>query len=246
MSLILFYIKKTVGMMLMPIPLTLLIMCLSFLLMRKRPKPAKFFLFCGILLLGLTSWNPMADRLISTVEKDMYIFDIKNPVDVVIVLGSGHKDLNNTPAVMKLGSSALFRLEEGLRILSANPNATLFVSGYSGGMSESHAIVMRNASIELGVSSNKIRTFPLAKDTQEEAKSMAPYLKGKRVALVTEASHLKRATIFFKQAGIDTIPAPAMYLGSDTSDWQINANASYKSERAFYEWLGRTWQWIKG
>lgn len=188
----------------------------------------------------------MADRLISTVEKDMYIFDIKKPVDVVIVLGSGHKDLNNTPAVMKLGSSALFRLEEGLRILSANPNATLFVSGYSGGMSESHAVVMRNAAIELGVNSNKIRTFPLAKDTQDEAYSMAPYLKGKRVALVTEASHLKRATIFFKQAGINTIPAPAMYLGSEKSDWQLNANANYKSERAFYEWLGRAWQWIKG
>lgn len=232
--------------MLMPIPLTMLIMCLSFLLMRKRPKTAQFFLFCGILLLGLTSWNPMADRLISTVEKDMYIFDIKKPVDVIIVLGSGHKDLNNTPAVMKLGSSALFRLEEGLRILSANPNATLFVSGYSGGMSESHAVVMRNAAIELGVNSNKIRTFPLAKDTQDEAYSMAPYLKGKRVALVTEASHLKRATTFFKQAGINTIPAPAMYLGSEKSDWQLNTNAAYKSERAFYEWLGRAWQWIKG
>ncbi|WP_112134736.1 YdcF family protein [Marinomonas primoryensis] len=131
------------------------------------------------------------------------------------------------------------RLEEDLRILKANPNAKLFVSDHPSGMSESHAIVMRNAAVELGVSSNKIRTFPLAKDTQEEAKSMAPYLKGKRVALVTEASHLKRATIFFKRAGIDTIPAPAMYLGSEKSDWQINANASYKSERAFYEWLGR-------
>ncbi|WP_239495617.1 hypothetical protein [Marinomonas primoryensis] len=40
----------------------------------------------------------MADRLISTVEKDMYPFDIQQPVDIVIVLGSGHKDLNNTPA----------------------------------------------------------------------------------------------------------------------------------------------------
>jgi uncharacterized SAM-binding protein YcdF (DUF218 family) len=213
--------------------------------MRKRPKTAQFFLFCGILLLGLTSWNPMADRLISTVEKDMYIFDIKKPVDVIIVLGSGHKDLNNTPAVMKLGSSALFRLEEGLRILKANPNAQLFVSGYSGEMTEPHAKVMRRAAIELGVQPNRIRAFPLAKDTQDEAYNMAPYLKGKRVALVTEASHLKRATTFFKQAGINTIPAPAMYLGSEKSDWQLNANAAYKSERAFYEWLGRAWQWIK-
>ena len=46
-------------------------------------------------------------------------------------------------------------------------------------------------------------------DTEEEANMMKPYLEGKRAALVTEASHLKRASIFFEQAGINTIPAPA-------------------------------------
>lgn len=233
-------------MMLMPIPLTLLIMCLSFLLMKKRPKTAKFFLFCGILLLGLTSWNPMADRLIATVEQDYPIFDIHQPVDVVVVLGSGHKSLSDTPAVMRLGNSALFRLEEGLRILNANPDAQLFVSGYSGGMTESHADVMRKAAIELGVTTARIKTFPLAKDTQDEANRMAPFLLEKRVALVTEASHLKRAVLFFEQEGINVTPAPALYLGSEQSESRISANANHKSERAFYEWLGRTWQWIKG
>ncbi|NLQ17718.1 DUF218 domain-containing protein [Marinomonas sp. M1K-6] len=233
-------------MMLMPIPLTLVAMCLAFLLMKKWPKIAKLFLFCGILLLGLTSWSPVADKLIATIEHDYPVFDIQQPVDVVIVLGSGHKDLNNTPEIMKLGNSALFRLEEGLRILQANPNAQLFVSGYSGDMTEPHAEIMRKAAMELGVNPDRIKTFALAKDTEEEANSMKPYLDGKRAALVTEASHLKRASTFFEQAGINIIPAPAMYLGSENSDWQIDANAAYKSQRAFYEWLGRGWQWIKG
>lgn len=245
MGIVLFYLKKTIGMMLMPIPLTLLAMCLAFLLIKKWPKVAKFFLLCGILMLGLTSWNPVANKLIATVEHDYSVFDIEQPVDVVIVLGSGHKDLSNTPTVMALGNSALFRLEEGLRILKANPNAQLFVSGYSGEMTEAHAKVMRRAAIELGVQPNRIRAFPLAKDTEEEANSMKPYLEGKRAALVTEASHLKRASIFFEKAGINIIPAPALYLGSEKSDWQIDATANYKSQRAFYEWLGRGWQWIK-
>lgn len=245
MGIVLFYLKKTIGMMLMPIPLTLLAMCLALLLMRKWPKVAKFFLLCGILMLGLTSWNPVANKLIATVEHDYSVFDIEQPVDVVIVLGSGHKDLSNTPTVMALGNSALFRLEEGLRILKSNPNAQLFVSGYSGEMTEPHAKVMRRAAIELGVQPDRIRAFPLAKDTEEEANSMKPYLEGKRAALVTEASHLKRASIFFEKAGINIIPAPALYLGSEKSDWQIDATANYKSQRAFYEWLGRTWQWIK-
>jgi len=245
MSLILFYLKKFIGMMLMPIPLTLVAMCLAFLLMKKCPKLARLFLLIGIIMLGLTSWSPVADKLIATVEHDFPIFDIQQPVDVVIVLGSGHKDLSNTPTIMALGNSALFRLEEGLRILKANPNAQLFVSGYSGEMTEPHAEVIRRAAIELGVKPNRIKAFPLAKDTEEEARSMKPYLDGKQAALVTEASHLKRASIFFEQAGINIIPAPALYLGSEKSDWQIDANAAYKSQRAFYEWLGRGWQWIK-
>ena len=116
MSLILFYLKKIIGMMLMPIPLTLLAMCLALLLIKKCPKFAKLLLFCAVLLLGLTSWNPVANSLIATVEHDFPVFDVQQPVDAVIVLGSGHKDLSNTPTVMALGNSALFRLEEGIRI----------------------------------------------------------------------------------------------------------------------------------
>lgn len=233
-------------MMLMPIPLTLVIMCIALFLIKNRPRTARFFLVCSIVLLGLTSWSPVADRLIATVEQDYPIFDIRQRVDVVVVLGSGHKNLSNTPAVMTLGNSALFRLEEGLRILKAYPDAQLFVSGYSAGMTESHADVMRKAAIELGVNPTQIKTFPLAKDTQDEANRMAPYLLKKRVALVTEASHLKRAVIFFNNVGISVIPAPALYLGSEQSDSRISANANYTSERAFYEWLGRAWQWIRG
>ncbi|NVK73297.1 MAG: YdcF family protein, partial [Oceanospirillaceae bacterium] len=212
MGIALFYLKKTIGMMLMPIPLTLLAMCLALLLMKKCPKFAKLLLFCAILLLGLTSWNPVANSLIATVEHDYPVFDIQQPVDVVIILGSGHKDLSHIPSVMALGGSALFRLEEGLRILKANPSAQLFVSGYAAGMTEPHAKVMKQAAIELGVQPDRIKAFPLARDTEEEAKSMKPYLEGKRAALVTEASHLKRASIFFEKAGIKIIPAPAMYL----------------------------------
>ncbi|WP_346729501.1 ElyC/SanA/YdcF family protein [Marinomonas lutimaris] len=241
MGIILFYLKKIIGMMLMPIPLTLLAMCLAFLLMNKWPKIARFFLLCGILMLGLTSWNPVANTLIATVEHDFPVFDIQQPVDVVIVLGSGHQNLPNTPAVMQLGRSAIYRLEEGIRILNANPTAQLFVSGFGG-----HAQKMRDAAIELGVKAQRIKMFPKPKDTEEEANSMKPYLEGKQAALVTEASHIKRASIFFEKAGINIIPAPALYLGSEKSDWQIDATAAYKSQRAFYEWLGRTWQWIKG
>ncbi len=246
MSWALFYLKKVIGMLLMPIPLTLIILIASLLIMRKWPNIARVGILLGILLLASTSWQPLSNRLIGTVERDFAVFDTQQDIDVVVVLGSGHKNITDQPAVMALGQSALFRLEEGLRILKANPKAELFVSGYSGSMQEAHAYVMRKAAMELGVAADRIRTFPEAKDTQEEAQSMAPYLTGKRVALVTEASHLKRAKTYFDTLDAHIYPAPALFLGSDTSGWKINAHGAYQSERTFYEWLGRIWQWLKG
>jgi uncharacterized SAM-binding protein YcdF (DUF218 family) len=104
---------------------------------------------------------------------------------------------------------------------------------------------MREAAIELGMTPAKIMTFPEARDTEDEANMMAPYLKNRRVALVSEASHLARAIVFFQNIEIEPIPAPAYRMASDHSDWRIESRATYKSERAIYEWLGRGWQKLK-
>jgi len=224
----------------MPIPLSLIAMCVALLLISTRPKIAKSMLLGAILCLGLTSFNPVANRLIAPLENKFPVFDIHQSVDVVIVLGSSHQNYSNEPAVMLLGRSAIYRLEEGLRILRANPHARLFVSGYGG-----HAQMMRNAAIELGTNPKRITIFRRPKDTEEEAKAMAPKTLNKRVALVTEASHLQRALGFFDAAGIDAIPAPAFRLSDTHSQWRIGATDNYKSQRAFYEYLGLTWQWIK-
>ncbi|WCN10703.1 ElyC/SanA/YdcF family protein [Marinomonas mediterranea] len=248
---ILFYIKKFIGMILMPIPLTLLTLTLALCLISRFPKLGKSLIILSILLLGLTSWSPVANRLIATVEGEYSVFDIAQPVDVVIVLGSGHNEHANMPAVMQLGRSAIFRLEEGLRILRANPNARLFVSGYGAGGRTPHAEILKQAAIELGIAPTRITTFPLAKDTEDEARMMASFLKddkertSNRIALVTEASHLKRAMRFYRNEGINTLPAPAFKLGASEGDLSITATAAYKSQRAFYEWLGLTWQAIK-
>lgn len=240
MSLSLFTVKKIIGMALMPIPLSLIIMLFALLLISARPKIARGLLVIAIACLGLTSFDPVANRLIAPLENIYPIFDIKQPVDVVVVLGSAHQHYPNDPAVMQLGRSAIYRLEEGLRILKANPDAQLFVSGYEG-----HAKIMHDAAIELGTKPSRIVMFPKPKDTEQEADDMAPKLKGKRVALVSEASHLRRAQGFFTKAGISVIPAPAFRLSDTRSEWRIGASENYKSQRAFYEYLGLAWQWLK-
>src|SRR5690606_13474478 len=79
----------------------------------------------------------------------------------------------------------------------------------------------------------------------EEAALLAPLLQGKAFALVSEASHLPRALPLFTARGLAPLPAPAMKMSSPDSDWRLEARAALKSERAFYEGLGRLWQWLR-
>ncbi|REG82612.1 ElyC/SanA/YdcF family protein [Marinomonas pollencensis] len=240
MDISLFTLKKLIGMALMPIPLSLIFILLGLLFMASKPKTAKGLLVAAIALLGLTSFDPVANRLIAPLENSYPVFNTQQTVDVVVVLGSAHQTYPNDPAVMQLGRSAIYRLEEGLRILKANPDAQLFVSGFAG-----HAKIMHDAAIELGTKPSRIVMFPKPKDTEAEANAMASKLIGKRVALVSEASHLKRALGFFQQTGITAMPAPAFRLSDSRTEWRIGASENYKSQRAFYEYLGLAWQWLK-
>ena len=243
-----FVLKKIIGMLLMPIPITLVLILLGGWWLKRSPTKARLSLLSAFLILGLSSWHPVADRLIRPHEDYYPIFDITQSVDAVVVLGSAsHSAPPDTPAIMSLGSSALFRLEEGLRILRANPDAILIVTGYAGFSSAvPHAELLKQSAIELGVDPLRIFDFPTAQDTEQEAYLTASLLKNKKFALVTEASHLKRAMIFFERAGMHPIAAPAMHTGAYYTDWRLDSRATYKTERAIYEYLGRRWQWLKG
>lgn len=243
-----FILKKLIGMFLMPIPISLLCIILGLWWFRKAPIKARLSLISAFFILGLSSWHPVADELIRPHESYFPIFDVSQPVQAVVVLGSAsHSAPPGSPAVMNLGSSALFRLEEGLRILRANPNAILIVTGYAGfGSATPHAKLLQQSAIDLGVDPLRIFDFPTARDTEQEAHLTSSLLKNKKFALVTEASHLKRSMIFFEQEGLHPIAAPATHTGSHYTDWRIDSRAIYKTERAIYEYLGRSWQWLKG
>ena len=78
-----------------------------------------------------------------------------------------------------------------------------------------------------------------------EAIGDAPFL------LVTSASHLPRAMIFFRHAGLDPLPAPANQLAvtSPLNPWERAIPSPVwlmHSDRVGYETLGRVWQWLKG
>lgn len=241
-----FYLKKLIGSLLMPLPLTLLLLIASFSLAKAKPRLSRLSAFLAIVLLSVTSFHPSSNRLLQPFEESFAKFNLSQPVDAVVVLGGCHSSNANLPPAAQLCSSSLFRLVEGLRILQANPSASLVLSGYAATDERPHAEVMQEVALSLGVAAARIITYPMPKDTQEEAQVMQAYLQGKSFALVTEASHLPRAVKFFQQQGLNPLPAPAFKLSAGNANLRISASAAVKSERAFYEFWGNWWQRLKG
>lgn len=243
-----FALKKFIGFWLLPMSLCVLLMASGLVLLwiRKYQTVGKSLTTVGLIALILFSWNPTANRLLRQLEFQHPIFDTSQQVDYVLVLGSGVKINQDTPATHHLSNSALRRLLEGIRILKTQKESKLIVSGYDGGAGKSCAEVYREAAIILGVEPSQIIEMREPKDTAEEAISAKNIVKNSRVALVTSASHLPRALTYFTRQNIDVIAAPAHHLSQKqySSHITFDAQGLQKSERAIYESLGRLWQWM--
>jgi uncharacterized SAM-binding protein YcdF (DUF218 family) len=247
-----FLLKKLISMWLMPLPFCCLIIIAGLTLSFWRAHIGRAIAFSGVALLMLFSWQPFANSVLYPLEHQYPSFDITQPVDAIVVLGNCHQVSDSIPAMAQLCGSGLHRLMEGYRIWQANPEAELLLSGYAGDESRPYAEVAGEIALSLGVPEEKIRLFPSAQDTQQEAELTAPFLSGKAFALVTSASHMQRSMHWFQQQEItgqylQPIAAPAHFgAPSESTTWKIETSALLKTERSWYELLGKAWAAIKG
>ena len=246
-----FIIKKLISMWLMPLPFCCLIILFGLILSFWKVAMGRIIAFSGVALLMLFSWQPFANSVLYPLEHQYSSFDLSQPVDAIVVLGNCHHVNDQIPPMAQLCGTGLYRLMEGYRIWQANPEAELFLSGYAGDESRPYAEVVGEIALSLGVPEEKIRLFPTAQDTQQEAELTAPFLNGKTFALVTSASHMQRSVKWFEQQKVgdlylQPIPAPAHFGAKEEStNWKIETSALMKTERTWYELLGKAWAEIK-
>jgi uncharacterized SAM-binding protein YcdF (DUF218 family) len=244
-----FLLKKIIGFWLMPLSLSVLFIALGLLLLwfSKRQTMGKIFTTCGLALLLLFSWQPVATQLLRPIEQTYAGFNTQQQVDYVVVLGNLVESDESVPQHSHLSSSATARILEGLRIARAQPNSMLIVSGYKGNNSVSCAQAYADFAISLGFDAGRIIKLEAPKDTKEEAEAVSRIIGDKSMALVTSASHMTRAFNFFKQQHLNATPAPTFYLAKQTQSTNLRFESSglLKSERAIYEYIGLLWQWLK-
>ncbi|KAB0464633.1 MULTISPECIES: envelope biogenesis factor ElyC [Vibrio] len=245
-----FELKKVVSSLLMPLPAMLILAFLGlalvmFTINRKTGCLITLSALCGIFLIA---FQPVSSQLLMPMERQHTAFlPVDDTVDYVMVLGSGHVVDDQIPPTSELSRTGLMRLSEGIRILRLYPGAKLILSGYGGGTEVSNARMMAKVALALGVAKPDIILLETAKDTWEEARQAAAFVKHKRMVLVTSASHMTRALNEFNAAGMDPLPAPTNYLAQEgiVEPWnKYMPKALYleQTERYWHETMGLVWQ----
>ena len=250
----LFTLKKYLGGMMLPLPLLLLLMAVGIALLwfSRFQRTGKLCVSLGWLLLLLLSLQPVADSLLKPIEDKYPTWRDEKRVQYVVVLGGGYTWNPNWAPSSNLINNSLPRRTEGIRLWYENPGSKLIFTGAAAKTNPvSTAEAGARVAESLGIPRSEINVLDKPKDTEEdaaavkEARGDAPFL------LVTSASHLPRAMIFFRRAGLTPLPAPANQLAieSPLNPWERAIPSPVwlmHSDRVGYETLGRIWQWLKG
>lgn len=250
----LFMLKKYIGGMMLPLPLLLLLTGLGLFLVwfTRFQKTGKTAITLGWLLILLLSLQPVADGLLKPIEDTYPTWRGEQHAEYIVVLGGGYTWNPAWAPSSNLINNSLPRLNEGIRLWQANPGSKMIFTGARAltnpvSTGEAGARVAES----LGVPRSEIIVLDTPKDTEEEAAAVKAAIGDAPFLLVTSASHLPRAMIFFQHAGLNPLPAPANQLAieSPLNPWEKAIPSPVwlmHSDRVGYETLGRVWQWLKG
>lgn len=258
-----FALKKFVSFWLMPLPLCLVLICAGVVLLgwSQRKRLGRALALSGAILLLFFSNKTVSMWLIQPLEA-LYpaVPDLTETASLpgemascryVIVLGGGHTATPGLSSLSSLSNSARGRLTEGIRLLRHLPDAKLIVSGAAELGERSHAAVLEEAALSLGVPPERIVRMDDPRDTADEARIAAALVRDERCALVTSAWHMRRALALFSHAGVHAVPCPADYQAKREtrfrwSNYTWDSEALGRSTWAIYERIGFLWAKLRG
>jgi uncharacterized SAM-binding protein YcdF (DUF218 family) len=259
-----FWLKKFFSPFLLPLQLVLLGGALGIMLVwsRRWQRTGRVLLTLAGLILLAASNKWVSGRLVAPLESRYPAVGGLAPGEAlppalaacryVVVLGGGHDDSDVRPALSQLSPAARARLAEGVRLLRLLPAAKLVVSGpgaTEGG--PTHAQVLADAAVSLGVARTRILMIDDARDTEEEAARLRELFGEAPLALVTSAWHMPRAMALCTAQGLHALPCPTDYLSSHGSRWRLSdytwdVPSLERSTAAVHERLGLWWARLRG
>ena len=248
-----FLMKKIVSRFLSPLPLSLEFLLVGLLLLwfTRRQRTGKALVTCGALLLVGLSNIFSSNALLRPLEHRypplavMHTGPGAQEVTFIAVLGGWADHDPDVPVTSRVSPDLMVRLIEGVHLYREIPGSKLILSG-----NNDSAEGMAKMAEALGVVAEDILPLSRPRDTEEESQQIAPIVGSQRFVLVTSASHMPRAMGFFRKRGLQPIAAPTDYLAPrhrlEYDDFVPDAYELFKSQIAFYEYLGLAWETLRG
>ncbi len=249
----LFYAKKLIGKLIMPLGLVFILLVVGlFLAFRRRPS-GKWFISAGAAILIALSLTPVSALLSGPLERAYPTLDpmsLPAGLSAVVVLAGGSMEAPDLPPAARLSGGTLKRTLEGIRLWRARPNARLIMaSGSWVDGFQPPAKAMAELAVELGVPKSRLVVETVSRDTFENAQQVQKLLGNGPFVVVTSALHMPRTMAIFHNIGLKPIPAPADRALSRVNGpfyWLPNLGALAVSQASIYEYLGFAWYWIRG
>jgi len=241
LSLLLFWTKKLVAVLILPPAGPLLLVGLGLMISRLR-KLAWLGLAYGLVASTPASVNWMTLPLEPTAPASLAQV---RQTGAIVILGAGVRSYAPEMGGPTVNSLALERLRYGARLARESGLPVLVTGGAPEGYIP-EAIAMRDVlQNEFGIPVKWTESASL--DTRDNATYSARLLKAagiERITLVTHAAHMARARAAFEAAGLDVTPAPTAWLSNPNIDYEWydflpSPRSAYNGWYAIHEWLGR-------
>jgi len=164
--------------------------------------------------------------------------------DAIVVLGGGHYQGWMRRDSVDPDELETSRLAAGARAWLAGRAPLIVLSGGgNGGGGPSEAEIMATAIVKADIPASALVLEDRSDSTQDNARLTAALLRERdmrKVLLVTSTVHMPRATLLFRNAGIEVVPVPVPEgrLGTDWKDrWLPSPLALWRSGRALKEYV---------
>jgi uncharacterized SAM-binding protein YcdF (DUF218 family) len=168
-------------------------------------------------------------------------------VQAIVVLGGGVRPSAPEYGSPQLAEASLLRLRYGVRLARQSGKPLAFAGGLgwaANGQAEPEAVVARRVlQEEYGLAPRWLDDR--SRDTAENAQRMAEQTRPegvRRIALVTDATHMARAAAEFRRAGFEVLPAPTNFptpVNAGVLEWLPSTEGVATNRALIREALGR-------
>ena len=245
------YLHKILPVFLLPTGLTLELVLAGLLLRRKA------LIWAGVLVLWVGS-TPLVSNLAMRAVEGWAMRDLAanaQEADAIVVLSAGRTQAPGNAEVSEWADAD--RFFAGVELYTAGKAPLLvFTAGWArwdADVSVENDVLFQYAQ-ELGIPGDRLLTTAEVINTDSEARAVAVLLRNMRgnplnkasrprILLVTSAFHMRRASMLFNRAGLDTVPFPVDFQASDVGQVNLlsflpNAGSLAQTERALRELYG--------